>query len=134
MIKLRKETIYQNNYKSKVLVIHSILLRAKEVDQQLIILNLWDNKYTRYVSFKETSTKTRLGALYTYNMINIKLKFEILEDISVNQLVIVKGEMYWLKDYLLSLKNSPNHLFLGTKQNIDKYSKDIFIIIAPNKK
>ena len=33
VIELRKEIVYQNNYKSKVLAIYSILSRADNVDQ-----------------------------------------------------------------------------------------------------
>ena len=75
-------------------------------------LNLWDGKHTRYASFKETSVETRLGALLTNNIINIKLKFEILEDLLVNQLVTTDRGIVWIKDYLLSLKEGLNHLFL----------------------
>ena len=91
---MRKETIYQNNYKPKILTIYSVLSRAKEVDKELMTLNLWDSKYTRYVLFKETSVEIKLGPLYANNIINIKLKFKILEDLLVNQLVIIEGEIY----------------------------------------
>ena len=91
-------------------------------------LNLWDGKHTKYVSFKETSTEIRLGALYANNMINIKSKFEILEDILVNQLVTIEEEIYWVKDYLLGLKEVLNRLFLGAEQGTGNIVK-IFLLI-----
>ena len=57
-------------------------------------LNLWDRNYTKYVSFKDTNTDIRLGALHANNMINTKSKFKILENVSVNQLVKVKNKVY----------------------------------------
>ena len=66
------------------------------------------------------------------NMVNIRDKYEILDNVLVNQLVIVDREMIWLKDYLLSLKVGMNSIFLGAEQGLGKHSSDIFVIIAPN--
>ena len=132
MIEIKKETVYQNNYKLRVLVIYSVLLRAEEIDNQLIEMNLWEGNHTRYVLFKATNADIRLGALYTNNMVNIRDKYEILENVSVNQLVTVDGEMIWLKEYLLGLKAGENSIFLEAKQGWGKYSSDVFVIIAPN--
>ena len=43
IIEIKKETIYQNNYK---LVIYSVLSHAEDIDQQLMILKLWDGNHT----------------------------------------------------------------------------------------
>ena len=58
-----------------------------------------------------------MGALYTNNMINTnsKAKYEVLEDVSVNQIVIVNRNRILMKDYLLSLKEGSNHLFLSAE-------------------
>ena len=93
MIEIKKETVYQNNYKLRVLVIHSILLRAEEIDNQLMEMSLWEGNHTRYVSFKATNANIRLGALHTSNMVNIREKYKILENVLVNQLVIGDGKM-----------------------------------------
>jgi len=93
VIKIKKETVYQNNYKSRVLVIYSVLLRVEEINNQLMEMSLWEGNHTRYVSFKATNADIRLGALYTNNMVNIRDKYEILDNVSVNQLVTVDREM-----------------------------------------
>ena len=41
----------------------------------------------------------RLGLLYSNNIGNIEAKFEVLENASVLDIVKVKGEKYWLRDY-----------------------------------
>jgi len=86
VIKVKRETVFQQRYNLKVLIIYSVLLRAEEVDKVLITLKLWDGSYTKYIWFKGTSTNNRLGTLYANNMINInsKAKYEVLEDISIN--------------------------------------------------
>ena len=76
---------------------------------------LQDRDYTRYVSFKGTSADNMLGILHTNNMVNIKAKYKVLEDLSVNQLVTTNQGIIQIKDYLLSLKEGPNHLFLSTE-------------------
>ena len=65
-------------------MIYSVLSRAEEVDKALIVGNLQDGTHTRYALFKETSADIRLGVLHANNMVNIKSKFEILEDLLVN--------------------------------------------------
>ena len=66
--------------------------------------------------------------------INSKAKYEVLEDISINQLVTVDGGSILMKDYLLSLKEGLNHLFLSAEQGLDKRSNNILVIILPKQK
>ena len=99
-----------------------------------MISKLWDGNHTQYISFKETNENIQFRALYTNNIVNIKTKFEILEDVSVNQLVTVDRERFLLKGYLISLKSESNNLFIGAEQGMGKHSKDAFVIIAPNQK
>ena len=74
-------------------------------------MSLWEGNHTRYVSFKATNADIRLEVLYANNIVNIRDKYEILENVSVNQLVTVDREMIWLKDYLLGLKAGENSIF-----------------------
>jgi len=39
-----------------------------------------------------------------------------------------------IKDYLLSLKEGLNHLFLSAEQGLDKRSNNILVIILPKQK
>ena len=57
----------------------------------------------------------RLGSLYANNVSNIEAKYEILEDLSVSQIIIIKKKRVYVNDYLLSLKEGLNHLFLGAE-------------------
>jgi len=49
VIKVKRETVFQQRYNLKVLIIYSVLLRAEEVDKVLITLKLWDGSYTKYI-------------------------------------------------------------------------------------
>ena len=114
-------------------MIYSILSRAEEINNKLMEKNLWEGDHTRYISFKATNANIRLRALHANNIVNIRDKYEILDNISVNQLVTVSRETIWLKDYLLGLKAGVDSIFLGAEQGSAKHSSNVFVIIAPTK-
>ena len=66
--------------------------------------------------------------------INSKAKYEVLEDVSINQIITVDRSRILMKDYLLSLKEGSNCLFSSTEQDSGKYSSDILVIIVPRQK
>jgi len=129
----KRETVFQQRYNSKVLIIYSILSKAEEIDKALMALKLWDRLHMRYVLFKGTSVNDRLGTLYTNNIINInsKAKYKVLEDVPFNQIIIVDRRRMWMKDYPLSLKEGSNYLFLSAEKRLGKYSSNILVNIAP---
>ena len=92
VIEIRKETAYQKNYKTKVLVIYYVLLQNKLVDYEFVNEKLWNWGYTKYISFKEIDSNLRLGIFHTNNIRNIEGKFEVLENISIIDLVKIKKE------------------------------------------
>ena len=79
--------VFQQSYRSKVLVIYCILSKYKVVDHKLMKKVRWDRDYTKYISFKETNLKTKLGMLHINNMFNSNVKFKALEGINVIDII-----------------------------------------------
>ena len=52
----------------------------------------------------------------------------MLENISVLDVVKVKGEKYWIRNYFLSVKEDGRKLFLAVEQGRGKHIKDSIII------
>ena len=51
------------------------------MDKKLIDITLWDRNITKYVSFREVNSQSKLGVLYTNNIHNINAKYEVLEEV-----------------------------------------------------
>ena len=74
VIEIKKEWVYQQGYRSKVLVVYSVLSQSEKVDYQLMNNSLQDSDYTKYVSFKNIDPKVQLGMLYLNNLVKVKRK------------------------------------------------------------
>jgi len=71
-------------YKSKYLIVYSILLQSEKVDYKLIEIVFWDNNNTKYVSFKKMNKDVKISLLHLNNMTNSEAKYEVLENLDVN--------------------------------------------------
>ena len=115
IIKVRKEVIYQQNYKAKVMVIYCIISQQEVMDRMLINIKLWNRDITKYISFQEIDLQTKLGALHANNMNNSQGKYKVLEGVKVHDVVNIEENKYWLRDYLLKVKFEGNRLFAAVE-------------------
>ena len=72
------------------------------------------------MSFKDTSPNDRLGSLHFNEILNINARFEILENVTPDELEKWKGEVGAIRDILLSIKINNSLLFLRVKQGSGK--------------
>ena len=131
IVEVRKEVIYQKNYKSKYLVIYSIQSLWKQIDEQLQIASFQSGQHTKYISFKYTSPDIKLGTLHSNNISNIVAKYEVLYNININDKVSNRVQSNLVRDLLLNALHKENQLFLSAKQGSGKYSNDILVIPNP---
>ena len=76
----------------------------------------WDRDYTIYMLFRGTDVKTRLGMLHTNNLFNSDAKFEILESISIYNIIKQQeNKDFLLRDYLLEVKMENTKLFVAAE-------------------
>ena len=115
IIKVRKEVIYQQNYKAKVMVIYCIISQQEVMDRMLINIKLQNRDITKYISFQEIDLQTKLGALHENNMNNSQGKYKVLEGVKVHDVVNIEENKYWLRDYLLKVKFKGNRLFAAVE-------------------
>lgn len=72
----------------------------------------WDGENTYYVSFKGSDIIIRLGILHSNNLVQSEAKFEVFEGLNVFNMIIIKEEKYWVREYLLGLKVDNTKVFL----------------------
>ena len=61
LIKLRKEKVYKRNYDSKCLVVYAIESAADSIDKKLKDIKDRQENTIKYISFKHTNSKNRMG-------------------------------------------------------------------------
>ena len=88
----------------------------------------------RYTSFKATDSNVHLGILHSNNLVNIDVKYEVLENINVHDVVIEQGKNRWLQEYLLNIKFKGNRLFATVEKGRGKYSNNVIVIVSPKAK
>ena len=79
--------IYKRNYKSKYMIIYAIESHAQQINKKLMEMSFGNNSHTKYISFKNTNSQTRIGCLYANNCQNVNSKFEILFNTDINKLI-----------------------------------------------
>ena len=95
---------------------------------------LWEGDYSRYVSFKGTDSKLRLGMLHSNNMVNVEGKFKVLKKVNKNDVISIGKQKFWLRVFLLDVKVKGTRLFAAVEQGGGKYSDDIMIIVSSRAK
>ena len=74
-------------------------------------LDFQDRENTKYTLFKVTNVNLRLGILHSNNLVNIDVKYEILEDKNMYNMIVEEGEPWQMRDYLLNAKLEGVKLF-----------------------
>jgi len=106
LIEVKYDIIYEQNYKSKCIVIYAIESKAIIIDKKLAELSFSYISYTKYISFKNTDSQNRIRCLYTNNCRNINGKFEILYNTNINKMLPASDDKWMLiKDHLLDVKD-----------------------------
>jgi len=62
--KLRKEAIYEQGYRLRYIVVYVILSKKDEIDSTLQIKEIANIEDIKFISFKNTTTKDKVSALY----------------------------------------------------------------------
>lgn len=97
-------------------------------------LDLQDREYAKYVFFKVIDTNVRLGTLCTYNLTNVDAKYEVLEDMSMYDIIVKEKKELQIRDFLLGVKHEGVKLLTATESGGSKHSKDVIVIVNPHAK
>ena len=74
------------------MVIYAIESKAKMINKKLVELSFGHTSHTKYISFKNTDSQTRIGCLYVNNCQNVPGKFKILYNTEVNKMIPVSND------------------------------------------
>jgi len=129
IIDVKKEYTYDKGKRSKVLVVYATEESADQIDKQLG--NIKSKRY-RYVSYKRTSSDSRLASMHYNDMINRKARYETLVNASLNERIMIESRcQVTLESYIMSLKDGENNLFIAAEQGVGKYENNVTVILNP---
>jgi len=90
-VEVKKNMVYKGSERKWCITIHSMKSTVEEVDFGLCKMSAKNQTHVKYVSFKNSTKADRIAGLKLNQLLNIRLKYEWLEDIKVLEKVIYKG-------------------------------------------
>ena len=109
---MKKEYVFERNYKSHILSVHVVLLQREKVDNELLSFKIRNGSQIKYVSFKYSNTNIRLTSLYMNNMCNVEVRYEYFVEADVEDKVYYNGSEDCLQGILLRVKYNKALLFI----------------------
>ena len=74
------------------MVIYAIESKAEMINKKLVELSFGYTFHTKYISFKNTDSQTRIRYLHANNYRNMQGKFEILHNTDANKIILVSND------------------------------------------
>jgi len=129
-IDVKKKYTYDKGHRSKVLVINAIESKAKEVNEMLCLMK---SPRFKYISYKKTTPQERLQAMYHNDKNNENGRYEILENVHINDEVKmdINGEFQKLEQVIMTVKKGGNFLFLAAEQGDGKFENRVIVVLNP---
>ena len=130
IIDVRKKWTYENGSRSKVLVVNAIESKADEINESLCSMN---SKRYRYISYKKSTTQERMRAMYHNDANNAKGKYEILENVNLDDEVINQenDEKMLLENVLMTVQKGGQFLFLAAEKGEGKFNNGVIVVLNP---
>lgn len=108
-------------------MILGIWSQKEKVDLEMRNMKLGKNSYAKYVSFANSSRNERISALQLNKHINIKLKYECIEDAGVLDETEFEGTRQTVSEVVMGAKHKGIPLFAGVEQGLGKNAKCAYL-------
>ena len=113
-IEIKRDNVYEKGYASKCFIIRAVESKVNEIDLKLQA-GFGEGTHIKYISFKATDSKTKVGCLHTNNCRNIASRFELIHNADVNNMINSNNKWYFLKDFILNTKINNKPIFIGVE-------------------
>ena len=130
-IEIKKQHTCDRGVRSKVLVVHAIEEKAKEISNKLQEIK---TSRCKHAPCRDTSIQERLLAMQANDMMNIDSRFETLCDVTLTTPVQDKEDTSVLEDVLLDVEYNGQKLFIAVEQGSGKNSEDVHVVLNPRVK
>ena len=103
-----------------------------KLDQWLKTLKFSRKDYIKYVLFRSMSSDDRLGIVHMNNCWNMKMKYNIMKDVSVTEFVTIDNKFIMVQDYLREQIHNGKPLFIEVEQGACINVGNVFIMSYPH--
>ena len=128
----RKEVIFEGEEKQLCITMYSVESEAAKVDFNLRKLSAEEKSHIKYVSFKNNNRNERVSGLKLNQLINTRLKYEWLEDVSLFDKAKYQGTHMTISQILMRARANETKLFNGIEQGRGKYENRLYLYFKPN--
>ena len=128
----RIEMVYEGDVKQLSAMVYSVQSEANAVDFKLRKMSAEERTHIKYVSFKNNNSHERVSGVKLNQMINIKLKYEWLEDVSLLDQARFQGKNMTISQVLMNARVDGIKLINGIEQGRGKNKKRLYIFYKPN--
>ena len=112
-IELKKELVYEGNESEWCITIHSMSSVKEKVDRAMQSMKFSEKSHVKYISFVNSTRNERIGSLQLNKYINIRLKYECLEEVGILDEAEYQGKKKTLAEIIIEARKEGKQLFHG---------------------
>ena len=124
---MKKQIVYEGSENEWCLTLHRMGSVKEKIDMAMRQIKFSTHSHIKYVSFANSIRNERIGALQLNKFINIKLKYECLEDVGVLDAAKFQDQTKTLSEFIMSAKKNGIFLFSGIEQGSGKNEKNTYV-------
>ena len=130
-LEMRKQVVYEQNMRSKMIVVYTIEKYINQIDLQLTRMK---TTTYQYFSFKHSSPEERIAAMHANELINVKAWYETLYNVKVETSVKYNNEEKSLGTILKEVNHNSCPFFLAVETRSGVNQNNVHIVINPRVK
>jgi len=128
---VKPKIVHKKDRNSFCLVVCTAIDNKDKVGKDLQDMEIRNGKYFHYILFKYSSSEIKLGSLYINDVSNMEVRYEFIEDTTIDDLVEFKGKQETIRDALLSVKYNNHPLFTIVEQEVEKFKYRVYMLMIP---
>jgi len=130
-IEVKRNMVYEGDEKEWCVTVHSVRSAAEKINFGLRKMSAESKSHIKYVSFKNSTKADKIAGLKLNRLINVKLNYEWLNDVSVLQKAKYRGQKGSLGQMIMDVRVRGIPIFNGVEQGHGKNSHRVYMYYKP---
>ena len=126
-VELKKDVVYEGKENEWCITVHGTWSEKDTVDKAMMNMKLGDESHVKYISFANSTRNERINALQLNKYINIKLKYECLENVDALDEIDIEEKRQTLSEVVMKAKKNGIPIFLGIEQGSGKNADHTYV-------
>ena len=131
-VEIKKNIVYEGPKQEQCITIHSIKSPNNKVDFKLRKLSTENKSHIKYVSFKNSSKADKISGLQLNRLINVKTKYEQMEDLQVLAEAEFDGQEMIVAQIVIKAQINGVFIFNGIEQGLGANENNVYVYFKPS--